>query len=272
MTTRLLSATDLPELIDALTGAELLYVDTEFHSEHRYHPRLYLLQVAADDGPVWLVDCADLEPLSALGPVMRSAPWVVHGGTHDIAILHRALGGVPDRVWDTQIMAGLVCTAFPGSFQSLVQDVLATHLDKGATLTNWKRRPLSEEQLQYARADVVWLRPLAARLFDQLDTLSRRDIAGAACDAAREQALEGPEPDEAWRRLHAARSLDPERASILRELAAWRERTAAAMAVRAGLVRVGRGGERAAKPSQLVAADIELTFEEAERGWRARRR
>lgn len=49
--------------------------------------------------------------------------------------------------------------------------------------------------------------------------------------------------------------------SLLAERGLVPSRSAAASSIRAGLVRVGRGGERAAKPSQLVAADVQVEIE-----------
>lgn len=224
----LLTPPDLDAALTALAGAETLYVDTEFHAEHRYTPRLYLLQVAADDGPVWLIDCTDTSAVRVLREVLTAAPWVVHGGAHDIEILHRVLGAVPPRIWDTQIMAGLVDVAFPSSFLRLAETYNNVTLDKGATLTDWKRRPLTDAQIAYAAADIDHLRPLYKRLHAIATDMNRLDIIGDACDAARQSALTGPVPQAVWRDLGAAWALDTLSATRLRELCAWREGVAKA--------------------------------------------
>ena len=59
----------------------------------------------------------------------------------------------------------------------------------------------------------------------------------------------------------ARRRLD----SLMTERGLAPSRTAAATSIRAGLVRVGRGGERASKPSQLVADDVAVELEEGRR-------
>lgn len=226
MAPTLLQPDQLDELRDALSGAKHLFVDTEFHAEHRYLPRLFLLQVAADDGPVLLVDCTDLQALAPLAEVLLAAPWVVHGGRSDLRLLHDVLGALPDTVWDTQVLAGLVEPAFPSSFQSLVRRWLGEHLSKSATLTDWKQRPLSEEQLTYAQEDVQWLRPLFYRLQTELTRRDRVELAERACSDAARQAIDGPDLNTLWRRLDAAWSLSSAQASVLRELIAWRERAA----------------------------------------------
>lgn len=222
----LLTPPDLDAALTALAGARTLYVDTEFHAEHRYTPRLYLLQVAADEGPIWLIDCTDTAAIRALRDVMTAAPWVVHGGARDIEILQRVLGATPPRVWDTQIMAGLVDVAFPSSFLRLAQTYTDVTLDKGATLTDWKRRPLTAAQLAYAAADIEQLRPLYKRLRELAVSKGRLEVIGAACDAARDAAITGPVPHEVWRNLGAAWALDTLSATRMRELCAWREEIA----------------------------------------------
>jgi ribonuclease D len=172
---------------------------------------------------VWLIDCTDTAAIRVLREVMTAAPWVVHGGAHDIEILERVLGAVPSRIWDTQIMAGLIDVAFPSSFLRLVETYTNVTLDKGATLTDWKRRPLTTDQIAYAAADVEHLRPLYKRLRTLAEEMGRLDVIGAACDAAQEAAITGPVPHEVWRDLGAAWILDTLSATRLRELCAWRE-------------------------------------------------
>jgi 23S rRNA (cytidine1920-2'-O)/16S rRNA (cytidine1409-2'-O)-methyltransferase len=49
--------------------------------------------------------------------------------------------------------------------------------------------------------------------------------------------------------------------TLLTERGLAPSRSAAATSIRAGLVRIGRGGERASKPGQLVPADLEVELE-----------
>jgi 23S rRNA (cytidine1920-2'-O)/16S rRNA (cytidine1409-2'-O)-methyltransferase len=53
--------------------------------------------------------------------------------------------------------------------------------------------------------------------------------------------------------------------TLLAERGLAPSRTAAATTIRAGMVRIGRGGERAAKPGQLVAEDTRIEIEEGRR-------
>jgi 23S rRNA (cytidine1920-2'-O)/16S rRNA (cytidine1409-2'-O)-methyltransferase len=72
-------------------------------------------------------------------------------------------------------------------------------------------------------------------------------------------ALGGDCPRRATLRPMARRRLD----TVLTERGLAATRSAAAASVRAGLVRVGAGGERALKPGQLVADDVELKLDQS---------
>lgn len=224
MHTALATAEDVARCNDSLSRADTAYVDTEFHAENRYTPRLYVVQIATAEGE-WAIDADDHAGLKVIRDALLALPWVVHGGQHDIRLLSRALGAVSERIWDTQIAAGLVDTRFPAGFGWLVEKWLGEHIDKGATLSDWSKRPLSPEQLSYALGDVVWLRKLWERLKVEVESVGRTELMAAACDDARARALEAPNPDDQWRRIGGAWALEPSQAVVAQALAAWRELT-----------------------------------------------
>jgi len=105
--------------------------------------------------------------------------------------------------------------------------VLKIRLEKSASFTRWDARPLTPEQLRYAREDVEHLLPLAGELRRRLNERERLEWAREEFLGITE-ATDERDPDEAWRRLPRVSGLDPRARALARELAAWRERTAAA--------------------------------------------
>jgi ribonuclease D len=108
-----------------------------------------------------------------------------------------------------------------------VRRLLGQELAKSHTRTDWSRRPLSPEQIEYALDDVRYLLPLADALHAELARLGRLawlEEELASLDDARALVVD---PDNAWLRLKGLRDLDPGRERVARSLAAWRERTAA---------------------------------------------
>ena len=229
---------DLVALAEQARAAGRLGVDTEFMSEGRYLPLLCLVGVAvpatgADGdapGRVELVDPLDsaVDP-SPLAEVLADpdVEVIAHAGRQDVALLRRTWRTEVRNVFDTQVAAGFAGFGAQTSYGGLLADVLGLRVPKSASFTRWDVRPLTSEQTAYARDDVVHLLTLA-------DVLERRLEASGRLEWAREECrrLEGAsderDPEAVWERLPRISQLDPKARAVARELAAWRERTAAA--------------------------------------------
>jgi ribonuclease D len=207
--------------------ARRLGLDTEFMPEGRYRPLLCLVQVVVED-EVWVLDpLAGFDP-APLAEVLADpdVEIVVHAGRQDVAILRREWGTDVTHVFDTQVAAGFAGFSAQAGYSGLLHDVLRIRLPKTASFTRWDARPLTDEQLRYARGDVEHLLPLADDIQGRLQARGRLDWAREECHAVA-QASDERDPEEVWRRLPRATSLDPRERAVAREVAAWRERTAA---------------------------------------------
>jgi ribonuclease D len=151
---------------------------------------------------------------------------VVHAGRQDIALMRRRFQAEVTNVFDTQVAAGFVGLGAQSSYESLLSEVLGVRLAKSASFTRWDARPLSEEQLGYARGDVVHLLELAAELERRLGKLGRLGWAQEECEPL-ERSSDERDPDAIFARLPRVGGLGPSARPIARELVKWRERTAA---------------------------------------------
>lgn len=221
-TPRVATRDDVDAIAEGLRASDVVAIDTEFHSERRHVPALYLVQFRLPSGAIWIVDPMVDGLLQGIAEPLRQTTWIVHGGRWDMEILMRALGGLPAQVWDTQIAAGLVGTWWPAPYSALVEIYLGESVDKSATLSDWSRRPLTADQVRYAASDVERLQDVWTELASRLDALGRTEHALDACDEARRRVLEGPDPFSAWRMLGAAAALQPQQIGVLQEIAAWR--------------------------------------------------
>src|SRR3954464_11648459 len=146
-------------------------IDTEFVSESRYRALLGLVQVVVElEGGgqhIGLVDPTgagfDQDPLAAVW-ADPEVEVVIHSGGQDVAILRRAWGVAPTNIFDTQIAAGFAGFSAQAGYGNLLQAALKVRLAKSAGFTRWDRRPLTEEQLEYARQDGEDVLPLADQL------------------------------------------------------------------------------------------------------------
>jgi len=221
------------DLSDRARATGRLGLDAEFMGEGRYRALLCLVQVAVDDENggtrVEILDPIEGFEPGELRAVLAdpSIEKVVHAGRQDVAILRRTWATEVRNLFDTQIAAGFAGHGAQTGYGALLADVLGRRLAKSASFTRWDRRPLSEEQLTYAREDVADLLALATALQDELRASGRLEWAHEECRAL-EDSSDDRDPDEAWRRLPRVARLRPRERSVARELAAWRERTAAA--------------------------------------------
>jgi ribonuclease D len=218
---------DLVALVDELSGEPRYALDTEFHRERTYFPRLALVQLAWP-GNLVLVDplAVDTAPFARL--FGSPALVVAHAAQQDLDVLHHAVGAIPSHLFDTQVAAGFIGYGTP-SLTSLVQGELGATPVKGDRLTDWLRRPLSRTQCEYAASDVAYLFELHDRLTAQLEALGRLGWAAEACEELRRRPTGMIAPDQAWTKLKDARSLRPKARAVAQAVAAWREREAAAI-------------------------------------------
>src|SRR5579862_3301314 len=215
----------LAALAGTLCDAGEFAFDTEFHRERTYWPQLALLQVAWEGG-VALVDPMAVD-IAALGPCFQSSPLVVaHAAGQDLEVLDRACGAQPLHLFDTQVAAGFIGFSTP-SLATLAERILDVHLPKGDRLTDWKQRPLSPAQLEYAAADVAYLLPLAHLITEQLRAAGRLEWALTECRELFSAARAPQDPETAWWKVKEVRHLRGRSRAVAQEVAAWRERTAA---------------------------------------------
>jgi len=214
------------EAVASLRTADRYALDTEFHREKTYYPHLALLQVQWDDQLV-LVDPfkVDLHPFAEVlqGPGLA----VVHAGDQDLEVLQLACDAVPSRLFDTQLAAGFLGQSSP-SLGNLVERALGVRLPKGDRLTDWTRRPLTDDQLAYAASDVDHLLAVHDKVAAELEDRGRLSWAEQECELLLRRPRNGVEPSKAWWRLKEARQLRGRSRAIAQEVAAWRETRAQA--------------------------------------------
>lgn len=212
-------------ICDLLSGQELYGLDTEFHREKTYFPRLALVQIAWEGG-VALVDPlrVDVAPLARV--LEGEGTLVAHAGDQDIEVLDLACRTAPRRIFDTQLAAGFLGMSTP-SLTRLVESLLGVSLPKSDRLTDWTRRPLTAGQLSYAAADVAHLLDLRRVLSERLATVGRLEWAEQESAEMLARRRQPAPPEEAWWKMRDARSLRGRSRGVAQEVAAWRERRAA---------------------------------------------
>ncbi len=218
----------LKRLCRQMRGAPWIALDTEFLRSRTYYAHLCLIQVATPDVVACvdpLVHDLDIDPLLDL-IYSSNVLKVFHSARQDLEVFHDIRRAVPRPVFDTQIAAALTGYDDQIGYAALVESITGVKLAKQHTRTDWKMRPLTPAQIRYAEDDVRHLRDVYLFLAGRLSALGRKEWLEEECAALADPALYRNEPEQAYRRIRQGHLLSPPAQMILRELAAWRERTA----------------------------------------------
>lgn len=215
---------DLEDLAHRLSGERLIAADTEAAGYHRYMDRLCLLQLSTRD-ETWLVDTLAVGSLNPMAELFEdpAVEVVFHDADYDLRLLDRDFGIHVRGLFDTKIAARFVGERSFG-LASLLKELVGVELEKKFQRADWAKRPLSQEMLDYAATDTMYLSRLRDRLEQRLEQLGRLSWAQEEFRIAELTGWEPPEDEElSYQRLKGARDLDPRGLAALRELYAWRD-------------------------------------------------
>lgn len=220
----IVETSEFQAFVDRTMGLDYA-IDTEFHRERTYFPKVALIQIN-NGSEVALIDplAVDPEPLAQL--LLSDGVAVLHAASQDLEVFQHWAGVIPNEIFDTQLAAGFTGLSTP-SLAALHDRVLQLSLPKTSRLTDWLARPLTEDQLDYAASDVLHLLELRDRLVEDLESRGRLQWAQDECEAMRITPRGQRDPEDAWRRIKAVRQLKGSSLGTARLLAAWREQKAA---------------------------------------------
>jgi len=218
---------ELPALARELESQESIGVDTEFLRERTFFPKLCLLQLSAA-GRVWCIDTLRVGKLELLMPALTSLKTrkLIHAARQDLEAIYLTSKQVLSPVFDTQIAAACIGLKPQIGYAELVKTLLDVVVPKGQTRTDWSKRPLTREQLEYAADDVLYLGEVAARLTERLQSLGRMRWVNEDCAALENRELYEPDTAKSWQRLRGIAQLEPAPRARAKAVAVWRERLA----------------------------------------------
>jgi ribonuclease D len=224
---------DLDALAHDLMAEKVIAVDTEADSFYHYFDKTCLVQIGTRR-QIYLIDPLALggpAELSPLAPVFASPEIrkIFHAAEYDIFVLKRDCSFEFANLFDTMISAQLLGYPSVG-----LSRIAARHFDvnlpKDEQRSDWSRRPLSQQQMSYAAADVLYLLPLAELLWRELREAKRQRWAIEEFEALCRRRWPDREFDElGYLRIKGARKLDPKALAVLRELYLVRDRRAREM-------------------------------------------
>lgn len=221
----------LARICTEFATAPYITVDTEFLRERTYWSQLCLVQMARPGGggeDAVLIDPLakdiDLAPLYAL-MADEGVVKVFHAARQDVEIFWHQGNVMPTPLFDTQVAAMVCGYGEQVGYETLVRKVAQAQIDKSSRFTDWSRRPLNDKQLAYALADVTHLRDIYETLSQRIEETGRSHWVTEEMGILSNPETYQLEPEHAWRRVKS-RSNAPKFLSVVKSLAAWRERVA----------------------------------------------
>jgi ribonuclease D len=215
---------DLDALVEQLSGAEFLAVDTEFMREQTYYSQLCLVQISDGTHHAAIDPLApdiDLGRLWTLLADPRSTK-VFHAAHQDLEIFLKEMGTLPLPLFDTQIAGMVLGHGDQVGYDRLVRAVLKRDIDKSSRFTDWSRRPLSTRQVSYALDDVIYLAEMYPKLCAELETRGRAGWLDDENAKLVDPATYHTAPEDAWKRIKVKNMKAPALRRMM-HLASWRE-------------------------------------------------
>ncbi len=215
------------QLCERLRYASWIGFDTEFVSEFSYYPDLCLVQVSADDGLLAIIDTKEVPDIDEFWETLADGDHltIVHAGREEFRFCRRSVGRVPSNWFDVQLAAGMIGLDYPSSYGKLINRILGISLDKNETRTDWRKRPLTPGQLEYALQDVIHLPHLHEFLRDKLEQHGRASWLQQETELWMADVI-ATETRERWRRVSGLAKLPSHSQVVAQELWRWREEEA----------------------------------------------
>ena len=219
---------ELSQFCDYAYNFDYITVDTEFLRERTYYPKLCLIQLAIPgdkENSAVLID--PLEGNLDLSPLYKifldsDIVKVFHAARQDLEIFFQDKNIIPSPLFDTQLAAMVCGFGEQVGYETLVRSICKINLDKSSRFTDWSLRPLSNNQQQYALADVTHLRQIYEYLKEQLRRNERETWLEEELNILKNPETYITRPNEAWRRIKS-RSNSSKFLGVVARLAEFRE-------------------------------------------------
>ena len=222
------TTTELSQFCDYAYNFDYITIDTEFLRERTYYPKLCLIQLAIpsdrEDSAVLVDPLEGNLDLSPLYKIFSNSDIVkvFHAARQDLEIFFHDKNIIPSPLFDTQLAAMVCGFGDQVGYETLVRSICKVNLDKSSRFTDWSLRPLSNNQQQYALADVTHLRQIYEHLKEQLKRNERETWLEEEFNILKNPETYITRPNEAWRRIKS-RSNSSKFLGILARLAEFRE-------------------------------------------------
>lgn len=213
--------------LNTLIDSKVISVDIEFMRRNTFFPEPCVIQISDGNSH----GCIDLTLEISYKEIFKSIfdnnkIIVLHSCRQDLEILHMILGYIPKKIFDTQFAASFLGYKYQIGYAEVMKEIFQIEIDKTEKMTNWKKRPLTEEQIKYALNDVIYLNDLHENLEEKL-VKSKKNIYFEEEFKNYLNDIEWePKTDIAWKRIKSINGLGKIASDAAKIISVWRERKA----------------------------------------------
>jgi len=209
--------------LTSIGNTEIIALDTEGASFHRFVDRIYLLQLSTRERTA-IIDPLPIGTPAQLGHLLEatSVEIVFHDADYDLRLLQQDYAWHVRNIFDTRVAAQLLGIRAFG-LAALLEHFFGVKLDKKHQRADWSMRPLTPGMLEYAAQDTIHLLELRDRLKHDLERAGRWDWAREEFALLEGTRWDSEDEDNAFLRTKGARDLTRRELAVLRELVPWRD-------------------------------------------------
>lgn len=219
--------TELEPLFKKLSDINgVVAVDTEFLREKTYNAKLCLVQLGIDEHQ-YCIDVLSISNLKLLSDLFKDERVLklFHAARQDMEVIYQTLNVLPKPIFDTQLASAFCGGDMQQGYGAMVLERTGVELAKTQSRTDWTRRPLSSDQIEYAGDDVAHLEELYVQTQKQLTESGRVDWYRQEIETYYELDKYIIDPSKAYKRLSGG-NFKLKQQYLLQALAEWREATA----------------------------------------------
>ena len=218
---------EIESFVKEISNSNNISIDIEFMRRSTFYPEPCVIQISNGHKH----GCIDLTLGIHYKNLFQSIfnenkKIILHSCRQDLEILHMILGYIPKNIFDTQFAASFLGFKYQIGYAELIKEIYDIDIDKTEKMTDWKKRPLSKEQIKYAINDVVHLNKLSEHLTKKLNETKKIEYFEEEFSNYLNDIDWEPSANEAWKKIKAINNLNNETKDIAKVLSVWREKKA----------------------------------------------
>ena len=217
---------NLINLLSKIEEYTEIALDTEFIRESTYRPILALMQIALPNNEIYIIDPVKITKRDIINKFLTNPKIIkiIHSSKQDLEALYSYTQAFPVNIFDTQIAFNFLSEKSNVAYSALVKIVCDVDIKEGSWRTNWLKRPLSDEKLQYAADDVRYLIQIKNNLERHLNRTNRLSWFNEEQDNELKISNIIIDPENAWKKINYPLYFDSEDLKLLKKTACWREK------------------------------------------------